>query len=128
MWWDSDESLKGALSQQVLMWLQLSGQGGVVVGWGPSEIGVVEALAAHDVSIHASDWAVNMASYASFYAPVLQQRQRPEAAAASVAARKHTVSFLLSDGDNLQVIQWLRRSVECSNFWLLQWLIVRGWQ
>ena len=115
MWWDSDEGLKGPLSQQVLLWLQRSGQAGVVVGWGPSEIGVVEALAAHDVSIHASDWAVNMALYASFYAPLLQQRQRPQAAA-SAAARKHTVSFLLSDGDNLQVIQGLRDNVECSNF------------
>lgn len=105
MWWDSDEGLKGQLSQQVLQWLHTAqGQGGVVVGWGPSEIGVVEALAAHDVAIHASDWAVNMASYASFYVPMLQQRKPQAAAALAPAPKKHTVSFLLSDGDNLQVI------------------------
>lgn len=99
MWWDSDASLTSPLSQQVLQWLQSCGNS-VVMGWGPSEIGVVQALAQHGVAIHASDWAVNIATYASFYVPVLQQRRRRARAPAKAA---HTVTFLLSDGDNLQV-------------------------
>ena len=95
------------------MWLQQCEQRAVVIGWGPSEIGVVQALAAHAVAIHASDWAVNMASYASFYAPVLRQRLPRAASAAALAPQrgKHTVTFLLSDGDNLQVKRPLRRGV-----------------
>ena len=99
MWWDSDASLTSPLSQQVLQGLQSCGNS-VVMGWGPSEIGVVQALAQHGVAIHASDWAVNIATYASFYVPVLQQRRRRARAPAKAA---HTVTFLLSDGDNLQV-------------------------
>jgi hypothetical protein len=45
-----------------------------------------------------------MASYASFYVPMLQQRKPQAAAALPARKHKHTVSFLLSDGDNLQVI------------------------
>jgi hypothetical protein len=121
MWWDSDERLRSPLSQSVLQWLQGCQQRAVVMGWGPSEIGVVEALAQHAAAIHASDWAVNLPSYASFYSPVLQQRQpvlqqrqpvlqqrQPHPAPPPAAnERKHTVSFLMSDGDNLQVCQGL---------------------
>ncbi len=111
MWWDGDEQLRSRLSMQLLRWLQQCEQRAVVIGWGPSEIGVVQALAAHAVAIHASDWAVNMASYASFYAPVLRQRLPRAASAAALAPQrgKHTVTFLLSDGDNLQVKRPLRR-------------------
>ena len=107
MWWDSDERLRSPLSQSVLQWLQGCQQRAVVMGWGPSEIGVVEALAQHAAAIHASDWAVNLPSYASFYAPVLQQRQPQPALPPAGNERKHTVSFLMSDGDNLQVCQGL---------------------
>jgi hypothetical protein len=123
MWWDGDEQLRSPLSMQLLRWLQQCEQRAVVIGWGPSEIGVVQALAAHAAAIHASDWAVNMASYASFYAPVLRQRLPRAASAAALAPPrgKHTVTFLLSDGDNLQVKRPLRRGDR--NDPRLQWLI-----
>jgi hypothetical protein len=105
MWWDSDERLRSPLSQSVLQWLQGCEQRAVVIGWGASEIGVVGALAQHAAAIHASDWAVNLASYTSFYSPVLQQRQPQPLPPPTANEHRHTVSFLMSDGDNLQVRQ-----------------------
>lgn len=106
-------------------WLHGCGQRPVVLGWGPSEIGVVEALAARGIAIHASDWAVNLPSYASFHAPVLQQRRPPPAANAAVSPQgKHTVTFLLSDGDNLQArASQLIHVCDRSRFFPLQWLV-----
>jgi hypothetical protein len=112
MWWDDSERLLSPLSQQVASWLHACGQRPVVLGWGPSEIGVVEALAARGIAIHASDWALNLPSYASFHVPVLQQRRPPAANAAASPQGKHTVTFLLSDGDNLQA----RASVATHSF------------
>jgi hypothetical protein len=52
----------------------------------------------------ASDWASNLDVLSNFDLPELQQKPVPAAAAAAaaVAAPVHTVSFLLSDGDNAQ--------------------------
>jgi hypothetical protein len=121
MWWDSDENLRSALSRELLQWLQQCELQPVVIGWGPSEIGVVQALAAHGAAIHASDWAVNMATYASFYVPALQQRAPVQPRRA--AAAKHTVTFLLSDGDNLQVLCCCARTMASCVTPRLQWLI-----
>ena len=94
---------------------------GAVLGWGPTEGSTVDTLASHALSIHAADWAVNVATHTSFYVPQLHQPTHatlsntprsetrsagtPHPQTSSAAApSKHTVVFLMTDGDN---IQWL---------------------
>ena len=116
LWYDDDVNLSSPLSQQVLRWLHACDRRAVVIGWGPSEVGTVAALAAQGVAIHAADWAVNLATYASFYAPLLQQQQQEQLPPAPPPTKaKHTVTFLLSDGDNVQVSSLFTSRAAASN-------------
>ncbi len=59
--------------------------------------------------IHAADWAPNLATYTAFYAPMLGQPHVPQPA----TPNKHTVTFLMTDGDN---VQWLLNSFSSPKF------------
>lgn len=72
----------------------------VAFGWGP-ENEYVSTLNQHGVYVHASDWSKNLAALGN----VQWQTAKPPLAIEShynYSAAVHTVSFLMSDGDNIQ--------------------------
>lgn len=100
-WWDTSAQLTSATSKAILGGFQPPA---AVLGWGTSEGNSVDVLGSHAAYIHAADFARNLASLAAFYVPTLSQ-QRSQAAPPSGGSRgRHTVAFLMTDGDN---IQWL---------------------
>jgi hypothetical protein len=64
----------------------------------------VDTLARYGMYIHAADWAANIATFSAFDAKPLTQRRMPPAPHKS---GRHTVTFLMTDGDN---VQWLLNS------------------
>ncbi|EGD74085.1 hypothetical protein PTSG_05777 [Salpingoeca rosetta] len=101
----------GALVTSVIKDIQSRGNNGFALGWGPEEQ-YVTTLGDYGMYVHASDWAMdvgvlsnlhvhsNVAPKASLHMNQRHQHQRTSPA----AKQSHTVSFLMSDGDN---IQWL---------------------
>lgn len=97
-WFDTTPGITGPVSLALLASLSIPG---AVLGWGPTEGNTVDTLSKHGSYIHAADYAPNLASLSSFHVPLVQQRlPTPQPA----AKNKHTVCFLMTDGDN---IQWL---------------------
>ena len=84
--------------------LRLIRPGGIVVGWGMNEFGVVEAASKYALRVEAADCASNL--------PVLSSGRPPAAIYARQANKStlelhynshfHYLSFILSDGDNVQ--------------------------
>lgn len=99
-WFDTSTDFSAKTSKVILAALQPES---AVFGWGVSEGATVDELALRQSFIHASDWALNMAVYNAFYVPNLVQNVR-QPFKRQASTRKHTVSFLMTDGDN---IQWL---------------------
>lgn len=112
-YWDSTPNLSDPTSKAVFAAAQAPA---AMFGWGTSEGNSVDSMSGVGMYIHASDFAHNLATLACFDAADLQQKRSDvavEAAAArrggagapaAAVARKHTVSFLMTDGDN---VQWL---------------------
>ncbi len=71
----------------------------VLLGWGDDEFNLVASASKASVQVHAADWVLNLSTLSRFAAATVQV---PMPAADSVGAGKHTVCFLMSDGDNLQ--------------------------
>ena len=114
------DTMPGAIASKALS--TLSGPA-VVVGWGPAEGATVDTLSQYGAYIHAADYAPNLAALSAFYVPQLLQRgpRQPlqpslpldnmvpvnpgdgSSESRAVPTKKHTVAFLMTDGDNVQV-------------------------
>ena len=94
-WWDAgmNTSLAGTL-------LRSMRPGFAALGWGPDEIGTVSNLSRAGGAMIASDWAQNVDVLSAFDIPAFTQK--PSVPLPPPAKQQHTVSFLMSDGDNIQ--------------------------
>jgi hypothetical protein len=108
-WWDVN--MKSPLSQRVLRSLLTP----AVLGWGVSEDATVAAASATGGWVHASDWAKNLDTLSSYaMGGHLSQKKRKSTPSLSPADKVHTVTFLMTDGDN---IQWLLNNFASGNQW-----------
>ena len=98
-----------AASQKALLERTQPGDLGAALGWGPENT-YVSTCNAHGVYVHASDYNKNLAALsnvrpaaaaASTSAPTAPT-SAPAVAASTAGAAVHTVSFVMTDGDNLQ--------------------------
>jgi hypothetical protein len=86
-----------------------------IVGWGASEFVTVSAASLTKGSwVHAADWAHNLAALTSF--ALGPDARQPNAFPSTAPSTKpvHTVTFLMSDGDNLQ---WLLNDFATGPAW-----------
>jgi len=82
-----------------------------LVGWGNSELDLVATSSEHAVMVHAADWAINLSTLSNYDVP--EQHQRGHSTAV-VQQNTHTVTFLMTDGDN---IQWMLNDFATSTNW-----------
>ena len=102
----------GGLLRQVLSRLKTPA---AVLGWGKSEEDMVQATSSYGHMVHAADWALNLATLTNYHFPNVRDllpasgnQAPPEAGADGSCPQRemavHTITFLMTDGDN---IQWL---------------------
>lgn len=110
-WWDTD--MTSTLSKRVLG--SLSGPA-AIFGWGTSEDQTVAAATTNGAYVHASDWAKNMAVLCNYRTAKAGHLAPPPAPPAprSSGAPVHTVTFVMTDGDN---IQWLLSGMTADPKW-----------
>lgn len=89
--------------------------GWALLGWGGSEKQTVTAASTRAGWVNAADWARNLAPMAGFRAaePMKQPNALPPPLP-PVPERKHTLAFLMTDGDNLQ---WLLNNFATGPAW-----------
>ena len=73
-----------------------------MLGWGPDEYGTVNEVSKAGGVVVASNWASNVDALAAFDVPSFTQGAAPAPPLPPAPRAVHTVSFLMSDGDNLQ--------------------------
>eukprot|EP00698_Gefionella_okellyi_P001957 TRINITY_DN11836_c0_g1_i1.p1 TRINITY_DN11836_c0_g1~~TRINITY_DN11836_c0_g1_i1.p1 ORF type:complete len:670 (-),score=165.62 TRINITY_DN11836_c0_g1_i1:57-2066(-) len=104
-WFDTDPKLRSNVTTAILD--SLDGNS-AIFGWGSAEGDTVDVLGQHAAYIHASDWAPNLSVFSNFYVENFAQAEpaKPELddKKRNAVTPKHTVCFLMTDGDN---IQWL---------------------
>ena len=85
----------------------------IVFGWNTAcgEFDTVKTFASINGSIIASDFAKNLSALSAFS---LNEAHQKTEAAESASADKHTVCFVISDGDNLQ---WTLNDFQTSDKW-----------
>lgn len=107
-----DPSMSDPTSQLILDSMQ---PGWALLGWGGSEKQTVTAASTRAGWVNAADWARNLAPLAGFRAaePMSQPNTLPPPLPPT-PARKHTVAFLMTDGDNLQ---WLLNNFATGPAW-----------
>ena len=116
IWWDG-EGLTSATSTLILGSLS-SAQASdpataAVLGWGDGdEAQNVMKISKNGGFIHASDYAQNLATLTGFGSAIPPKQKRD--ATTSLDAKKHTISFLFSDGDN---VQWMLNSMTTDARW-----------
>ncbi len=71
-----------------------------LLGWG-SENDLVLAASQHGLHVHAADFANNLSTFTNFN---VTAQQHEHSADTNIIAGKHTLCFIMTDGDN---IQWL---------------------
>ena len=96
-WWDAD--VNSALARRVWGSMHASF---AALGWGPDEKNTVSAVTAAGGVMVASDWAQNVDVLSAFDTPAFKQRAAPPLPPQPL--QQHTVSFLMSDGDNIQFV------------------------
>jgi hypothetical protein len=74
----------------------------VLLGWGASEYFTVKRASERQVNVLPSDWVKNLSVYSNMKAEARQKQALKSAQDAG--AKKHTLCFVYTDGDN---IQWL---------------------
>lgn len=104
-----DESATGTLANSVYNRMDV---GATFFGWGAGEYATVEQLSKKSMSIHPSDFSVNLSTLANI--PVDLPKQKNPIAPFKVVPNVHTVCFVISDGDN---IQWLSGTSDNKNNW-----------
>jgi hypothetical protein len=111
VWWST--TLLDNATSTVLNSLQKQS---AVLGWGTSEFGLVSAATSRGSWVNAADWAKNIGTLAGY--PTAGNVEQPNSSPPPQPAtppQRHTISFLMSDGDNLQ---WLLNSFATgSNWW-----------
>jgi len=75
----------------------------LIFGWASSEIGFVGTASQQGMYVHASDWAQNLATLTNFELGTFQQIGGAPGTL-PVKEGTHTVTFVMTDGDN---VQWL---------------------
>jgi len=107
-----DPSMSDPTSRAILDSMQ---PGWALLGWGGSEKQTVTAASTRAGWVNAADWARNLAPLAGFRAaePMAQPNALPPSLPPA-PARKHTVAFLMTDGDNLQ---WLLNDFATGPAW-----------
>lgn len=101
----------GPLAATVMADVEAAGPQGAAMGWGPEEQ-YVSKLSSHAIYVHASDWSKDVSSLTNIGVHSSVKLDRPLAPRFrpvrgpphDQAAAVHTVTFLMTDGDN---IQWL---------------------
>jgi hypothetical protein len=73
----------------------------VMEGWGPDEHSSVLQCSQHGVMVNASDWASNLSVYTNIDAALAQKNESSDT---TIIPGKHTVCFVMTDGDK---VQWL---------------------
>lgn len=84
-----------------------------VFGWGLDEQSLINSTAAHNLFVHASDWAINLSTLTNFIPPEFHQPAKEEPKEKR-PSRRHTVTFVFTDGDN---IQWLLSGFASNTSW-----------
>jgi hypothetical protein len=79
-------------------------------GWGNSEPGLVKLSSSYSIMVHAADWAINLATLSNYE----HQTHQKTHSTANVEQNVHTVTFLFTDGDN---IQWQLRDFATGPNW-----------
>ena len=105
---DTKMVLEAVCSDQTLSYCS-----GVATGWG-DEDPFVSSLSKYAVFVHPSDWAVNMAALANVDQSNLLQKQNLNVNYNQQDTNIHTVTFVMTDGDNLQ---WLFNDWYASQNW-----------
>eukprot|EP00659_Diplonema_papillatum_P003149 gene3149-4963_t len=95
------------------------GLGGVTMGYGPDEIDTVIALSQNSNGMVASDDAMNLATLTNYAMPPLNESteeggKEPFEHLRTDDDPRHVVTFLMSDGDN---IQWMVNNFASSTNW-----------
>jgi hypothetical protein len=110
-WWGVNGDCKeAAIAPKALSLLDPADGDAVVIGWGGGddpEWGCVHAASAYGAAgVIAADWALNLAALGNLNLPAAasQADARGVEEKEEEPTGKHTVSFLMSDGDN---VQWL---------------------
>ena len=88
--------------------------GSAVFGWGADEGKTVAAISPGGSFVHASDFSSNLATLSAYRLPPMPRAQPKEPALAPRANNKHTVCFLMTDGDN---VQWLENDFATNPLW-----------
>ena len=100
VWWDTD--MGSELARSVLSSMA---PGFAALGWGPDEKGTVAAVSAAGGAVVPADWAINLDVLSAWDLPALPPQRAPADPAPPVPApQQHTVTFLMSDGDNVQFL------------------------
>jgi hypothetical protein len=111
-WWDTD--MQSSYTRNVLKFMQ---PGSAIFGWGVDEGALVAAVAERGGFVHASDWARNLATLSGYRMglPPRQSRGHRSSTRSNCASQgQHTVSFLMTDGDN---VQWLLNTFASAAWW-----------
>ncbi len=82
-----------------------------VTGWGPDEFTVVATASRNAALVNGSDHAYNLSVFSAFNAPL---QQRTHSTPAVLREAVHTVTFLFTDGDN---VQWLLNNFATDARW-----------
>ncbi len=98
-WWPPQDNLLAPLTLEVLGSMQ---KPFAMLGWGPDEYNTVTAVSLFGGGVVASNWAANLDVFANFDVPAFAQNPMPNVPIPNPP--RHTVSFLMSDGDNVQFL------------------------
>ncbi len=76
---------------------------GRIFGWGPSEFDLFSQASQNNQQVVASDWCWSSSTTAKWQVPLVKQSWHAPAQAPTLPGR-HYVAFVMSDGDNVQVL------------------------
>eukprot|EP00042_Codosiga_hollandica_P045902 m.473448 g.473448 ORF g.473448 m.473448 type:complete len:524 (+) comp57125_c0_seq4:33-1604(+) len=97
----AEEYYLGKLAQEVFSSMNpLS----ALLGWGTSEIGLVQACSRYSIFVNAADWTENLDVFMSIPAHAPFEQPAKQTAAPVPEENVHTVTFIFTDGDN---IDWM---------------------
>lgn len=71
-------------------------------GWGDDELDLVRSASSYGVHVHGADWASGLSLWTNLDVPAAAAATAAIDGRSSPCSGKHTVAFVMSDGDNLQ--------------------------
>ena len=107
-----NDSTSSSIAENVISSLS---NNSALLGWGESEQGLVSWASQNSVMVNAADWAVDLSVLSNLplsnnYFPIQQDLIETNLSNCS----RHTVCFVISDGDN---IQWILNSLAVDTNW-----------